>query len=251
VARSRGEEEWAPEVWIEEPEVEDQRGPHEAAAPGTTRTPRSRRRVPVEVVEELTHEAGARRSEKLADRLAEATRAYERERYDDARRILRPLQDQAPSSAAVQELLGLTEYRRGRWRNAVKHLEAFRSLSGSVEQHPVLADSYRALRRHRNVDELWDELRAASPSAELVTEGRIVTAGSMADRGDIPGAIKLLEKGRTDRKHPKEHHLRQWYALADLYERAGDLPRARELFGRVAAVDPDAFDVRDRLRTLR
>ena len=28
------------------------------------------------------------------------------------------------------------------------------------------------------------------------------------------------------------------YALADLYERAGDLPRARDLFGRVATPTP-------------
>ena len=33
------------------------------------------------------------------------------------------------------------------------------------------------------VEELWDELRQASPSAELVMEGRIVMAGSLADRG--------------------------------------------------------------------
>ena len=70
-------------------------------------------------------------------------------------------------------------------------------------------------------------------------------------RGDITGAIRLLEKGRLERKHPREHHLRQWYALADLYERAGNIPRARDLFTRVAHLDPDAFDVRDRLRALR
>ncbi len=45
--------------------------------------------------------------------------------------------------------------------------------------------------------------------------------------------------------------MRQWYALADLYERAGDMPRARQFFGRVATVDPDAFDVRQRLKALR
>jgi tetratricopeptide (TPR) repeat protein len=199
----------------------------------------------------LEKAAGSRRATPLAERLANASRAYERERYEDARRMLRALLDQAPSSAAVRELLGLTEYRRGKWREAIKHLEAFRALTGSVEQHPVLADCYRATRRHRQVDELWEELRAASPSAELVAEGRIVVAGSLADRGDVAGAIRLLEKGRLDHRRPKEHHLRQWYALADLFERAGEIPRARDLFTRIANVDPDAFDVRDRLRALR
>jgi hypothetical protein len=41
------------------------------------------------------------------------------------------------------------------------------------------------------------------------------------------------------------------YALADLHERAGDLPRARELFGIVAANDPELGDVEARLRALR
>jgi tetratricopeptide (TPR) repeat protein len=212
---------------------------------------RVRKRVPQEIASEIEKEAGARRSGRLVDRLADATRAYERERYRDARSILRPLAEEAPGSAAVRELLGLTEYRLGHWRDASRQLEAFRSLSGSVEQHPVLADSYRALRRHRRVDELWEELRAASPSSELVTEGRIVMAGSLADRGDIPGAIRLLEKGRLDRRNPQEHHLRQWYALANLYERSGDIPRARDLFQRVAAHDPDTFDVTARARALR
>jgi hypothetical protein len=42
-------------------------------------------------------------------------------------------------------------------------------------------------------------------------------------------------------------HIRQWYLLADLYERAGDVPRARELFERVLRVDREAYDVADRL----
>ena len=40
------------------------------------------------------------------------------------------------------------------------------------------------------------------------------------------------------------------YALADLYERAGDLSRARSLFRDVATIDPDFVDVVDRVRAL-
>jgi predicted TPR repeat methyltransferase len=60
-----------------------------------------------------------------------------------------------------------------------------------------------------------------------------------------------MEKAARRVAKPVERHLRQWYALADLYERAGDIPKARDLFGRVAAADPDAFDIRSRLRSLR
>ncbi|MGH8987732.1 MAG: tetratricopeptide repeat protein, partial [Acidimicrobiales bacterium] len=51
-------------------------------------------------------------------------------------------------------------------------------------------------------------------------------------------------------RNPSDRHLRQWYALADLYERAGDLPRARELFQRVARADAGAYDVAERLDAL-
>lgn len=183
--------------------------------------------------------------------MREAARAFERERFSEARGLLRPLAEQAPSSASVRELLGLTYYRLGRWKPAIKELEAFASLTSSTEQHPILADSYRALGRWGRVEELWEELREASPGADLVAEGRIVLAGSMADRGDVAGAIAVLEKAKTRPQRPKPHHLRMAYALADFRERAGDVAGARELFGWIAAQDPQFADAADRARALR
>ena len=146
---------------------------------------------------------------------------------------------------------GMALYRAGRWAEAARHLEAFRALTGSVEQHPVLADCYRALRRFPKVDALWEELRAASPEPALLTEGRIVTAGSLAARGDVRGAIRLLERGPlVPKRSPAEHHLRLWYALAGLYERAGEVPRARELFARIVHADPTFGDAGERLGSL-
>jgi tetratricopeptide (TPR) repeat protein len=202
------------------------------------------------VVDELAAVTDQRRGGKLAERLGEASHAYDRERYQDARRLLRPLAEEAPRSAAVRELYGLTLYRLGRWRPAIKELEASRSLSPSYDQVPVLMDCLRALRRYREVAALWDEVRAASPSPDVVAEGRIVMASALADQGQLQRAIAMLDKTRTIRK-PREHHLRQWYVLADLYERAGDIPRARDTFARVAAIDPQAFDTSQRVRALR
>jgi tetratricopeptide (TPR) repeat protein len=209
-----------------------------------------RRTIPASIVDELTESVGDRRGAKLAERLAEASQAYNRERYQDAARMLRPLAGEAPASPAVRELYGLTLYRLGRWRLAVTELEAYHALTGAYDQHPVLADCMRALRRYRDVVKLWDGLRQASPSAEVVAEGRIVMAGALADQGDLAGAIQVLERSKTIVRKPNDHHLRQWYALGDLYERAGDIPRARELFRRVAASDPEAFDTAERLRAL-
>jgi tetratricopeptide (TPR) repeat protein len=203
-----------------------------------------------EVADEIARDTGVAMGAKLAQRVADAGRAFERERYDDARRILLPLIRQTPGAPIVRELMGLIWYRLGRWSDAITELEAFRSLTGSTEQHPVLADSYRALRRYDEVEALWAELREASPSAELVAEGRIVVAGSMADRGDLASAIRLIGPSVARVKRPRAHQLRLLYVLADLYERAGDVPRARALFDRLLAADGSFADAPARRRAL-
>ena len=91
-----------------------------------------------------------------------------------------------------------------------------------------------------------------SPSVEVLTEARLVVGGVLADGGDLDGAISLLAGAGAGKalRNPADRHVRQWYALGDLYERAGDLPRARELFERVAMADPEAYDVLERLDSL-
>lgn len=210
-----------------------------------------RRSLPKDVVNEVGEAVPPARADRYRERLAEAAKAYERDRYTDAAKILKPLADAMPGASAVRELYGLTLYRLGRWNDAIRELEAYRALEpGSYDQHPTLADAYRAKRRWTEVEALWEDLRGASPGAELVAEGRIVMAGALADQNKLAEAISLLEKTRTDNKRPRPHHVRIWYALADLYERAGEIPRARELFRRVFNADPELYDTADRLRSI-
>lgn len=233
------------DVWIDEGPVGATRAP--AKAP-------HRRRGPVAEVDvgELAALVGMQRSRTLTPRVVAAAEAFAADRFSEARRLIRPIVTEAPDSPTARELLGLTQYRLGNWAEAARQLEEFRRLSGgSTEQHPVLADCYRALKRYRVVDELWSELREASPSAELVTEGRIVAAGSLADRGRLGDAVRTLERGWRPPRRPAGHHLRRAYALADLYERAGELPRARALFGWIAAADPHFVDAASRSRSVR
>lgn len=232
------------DVWIDE-------GPVRGTA--AEKTSRRRPKVPKPEVDisELVPLVGAKRAKTLAARIADAAVAFASERYPDARRILRPIVEEAPGSATARELLGLTQYRLGNWSDAAKQLEAFREASAlSVDQHPVLADCYRALKKYALVDELWSELRESSPSAELVNEGRIVVAGSLADRGKLADAVRELEKGWKAPKAPKYHHLRRAYALADLYERSGELPKARVLMGWVAAHDAEFADAAERAASM-
>ena len=134
-----------------------------------------------------------------------------------------------PGVASVHELAGLASYRAGRWSQAITELEAARAITPSVALLPVLADCYRALRRWDEVEAIWQEVRTASPAHEIAAETRIVVAGSLADRGDLKAAIKLLSGATRMPKQVRDHHMRQWYVLADLYDRAGDTVAAAPL----------------------
>ncbi|HYV58595.1 MAG TPA: tetratricopeptide repeat protein [Acidimicrobiia bacterium] len=225
----------------------DRRGSRRATDGGRSRR---RRRRDGDVRDEMVRLGGSKGA-RYYDQLMKAADAYARDHERDALRMLRPLRDALPDAPSVRELLGLTQYRLGHYAAAATELEAFAELSGSVAQHPVLMDCYRAQRRWRKVDECWRELTAASPGAEVVTEGRIVAAGALADRGRLDEAIALLTRADRRVDRPRPHHLRLWYALADLEERAGNVPRARTLFDRVRREDPGFADVAERLASLR
>ncbi|MGH9303988.1 MAG: tetratricopeptide repeat protein [Acidimicrobiales bacterium] len=192
----------------------------------------------------------ARSAADLEQRLGAAARAYRRDRYEEALSALRPVLEHAPSSAAAKELYGLTLYRMGRWRQAEKQLRQLYELTGSYDQHPVIADCERALGHLDKVRTVFDEMRTQGVDREVLVEGRLVMAGALADAGLLAEATAVLVKDARKRRNPDLGHLREWYVLADLFERAGDLPRARELFSRVAVADPDGFDAGERLAAL-
>ncbi|MGZ4734218.1 MAG: tetratricopeptide repeat protein [Acidimicrobiia bacterium] len=200
--------------------------------------------------DEILRHGGAR-GDRWFVAMADASEAYGEGRERDAVRILRPLVKAMPGAPSVRELLGLALYRSGQYAAAAEQLAVYVEITGEVDQHPVLMDCARARKDFARVDELWRELAEVSPSGELVTEGRIVYAGALADRGEIREAIAVLGR-RADAtpKRVRPHHLRLWYALADLEERSGNLPRARTLFDRVRRADAGFADVAERLAAL-
>lgn len=211
--------------------------------------------LPGDVATEIRRAADTatmRRKEVLVGRMERAVQAYERARYTEAARLGNELGRELPGVAAVRRLAGLASYRLGRWRDAARHLQAYTDLTEESDAVPPLMDCERALGRHRRVADLWSALRQRSPEPEVLAEARMVAAGSLADRGQLAEAIGMLVAAGAGRslRNPSDRHVRQWYALGDLYERAGDVPRARDLFGRVAAVDPEAYDIAARLEAL-
>jgi len=243
---------WEREQWIDEGSLR-----HEAEAAAEragSEEPRQKRRMSTElapeVVADLADAAPAARQARYQERLASAADALDRGRFADARRMVQPVLRDLPDLAFGHEIAGLALYRLGQWRKAVAELELARELTGSVQHHAVLADCYRAMRRFHEVDNLWKELREASPEPALMAEGRIVAAGALADQGDLAGAIKVMQKATEVPKKPKDHHLRQWYVLADLYDRSGEVIKARRYFSLIAEVDREFADVTERLRSI-
>lgn len=207
--------------------------------------------LPQAVRDEL-RSADGRRVGALERRVTLAAQAYERDRYKEALSAIRPVVEQAPESVAARELYGLVLYRLGRWRFAARELRHVHEATGSLDQHPVIADCERAMGHLDRVEELWGELRRGGVDRDVLVEGRLVMAGALADAGRIGEAIDLLRPAeRAARRHADVPLIREWYALADLYEAAGELPRARELFQRVARQAPDLLDAPERLRALR
>ena len=234
---------------------ERQRAPRGDLRPPAHRSAPVPEELPADIADELATAAGPdwnHLRDRVSERMAAGIGAYQRQRFRDAARILRTVAEVVPNAPSVRELLGLSQYQQGHWKAALGNLEAFSTLTGSVDQHPVRMDCLRALGRPARVDALFEELRKGSPEPEVLAECRLVLAGTRADRGDLDGAVRLLVEAGAGRlvRNPAERHLRQWYVLADLTERTGDLAKARELFARVAAADPDAYDVAARLDAL-
>jgi tetratricopeptide (TPR) repeat protein len=241
---------WEREQWIDEGSLrhEAEQATERAATKSTGR--RKSTDLAPDVAEDLANAAPSSRQARYQERLTSAADALDRGRYADARRMVQPVLRDLPDLAFGHEIAGLALYRLGQWRKAAAELEMSRELAATVQHNAVLMDCYRAMRRYHEVEQLWKELREASPEPALMAEGRIVAAGALADQNDLAGALKVMQKATEVPKKPKEHHLRQWYVLADLYDRSGDVIKARRYFSLVAGVDREFADVADRLRSL-
>ncbi len=226
----------------ENPPSKKQRGRRRAPLPEGGPSPKA---------QGLEEAVGRRDGPRYRQRLERAEVAYEQGDYHKAWRALDGMAKDAPKVPEVRELTGLTLYRLGRWELAARELEAFRELTGRIDLHPVLADCHRAQQRWVDVDELWAELKASEASTAVLVEGRIVAAGALGDRGELTEAVQLLSANFQRPRRAKEHHMRQAYALADLCEQAGEIPRARELFGWLVDQDELYVDVAERLSGLR
>lgn len=168
---------------------------------------------------------------------------------------LQYLKARLPRTGFVREALGVALYLSESYKDAMSELQAFRRLTGSVDQNHLVADCIRAVgeAEHR-IPELIQEMEDAeeSPPDAALYEGRIVWASWLADQGDVGAGRavlrQLLERPEeVDIEDVEEHHLRAWYVAGDLAQRAGDDEEARRWFGRITDVAEGFFDTEDRL----
>jgi len=242
------------EIWVDEGSTRPIRRPEGIRARGTGRAQKGGRkevRALDSVVEEFERALGTRASVRALKRYDAALQAFEAHRYEDARKILNPMAKEYTGVSAVHEMLGLCLYRGGQWKRALTELETAVSLNPDwIFNHAVIEDCHRALGNHQMVEKYWRELAEASPHPELLAEGRIVMAGSLSDRKLYEEAHRLMEKAAGDMKRPSEYHLRQWFVIADIYDKQGNVIQARQFFERIALHDRQFVDVAERLATL-
>jgi tetratricopeptide (TPR) repeat protein len=198
------------------------------------------------VVKELRSTVRPGKGDILVKIFADAAAAYAAEDYAEAIRLGEQSKHMALRAVAPRELLGLALYRAGRWQEAARELSAFRRLSGTTDQNPVLADSYRALGKPEKALALCDEIEPDRVPVAIAYEGEIVAAGALADMGRVGEGVERLERLELDPPAPEEHHLRAWYVLGDLLERRGRFTQARTWFDAVATADPELTDAQDR-----
>ena len=239
----------------------DRRPSRDSSRGGTSAKPRAQRRddgpmfptapaLQEPLAGEVRRAVGDRRYDSVSNQLSRTLVAYDAERYREALSVLAPVLEDLWLISDVRVLAGRLEYRAQRWKAAAEHLEFARASDRTdMTNMPVLIDCYRGLKRYDTVDELWSELKEASPHPMIMAEGRVSAAMSYADRHDVATAIRIMTHG-TEPRQVQPHHLLEWYVLGDLHDRAGDPVSAKRFFVKVAKEDAKYFDVEARLAGL-
>lgn len=141
-------------------------------------------------------------------------------------------------------------YRAGRFRDALRELQAFRRITGRSDQNHLIADCYRAIGApDKGIPFAREAIAARLPEATRA-EAAIVAASALADMGRYGEALSLLGRFPARRDVGEDWELRLWYVTGDLLERSGRPREAIREFRRILRHRHDAFDVAERLAAM-
>ncbi|MEX2504086.1 MAG: hypothetical protein WD378_04500 [Egicoccus sp.] len=194
-----------------------------------------------------------RRGEDIALALSIGAAAIDEDRIDIALPMLAWAKHEAPRIAAVREAYGVALYLDEQFAAALSELQAYKRLTGRVDQNHLIADSLRALGRavDRVVDAAAELVESDDAEQDRRSEAAIVWASALADAGDVGAGRAVLRNFSVRHGGGEgEHLLRVRYVAAELAARDGDAAAAREEFEQILAVDPGYLDVEERLADL-
>lgn len=193
--------------------------------------------LPRWVREEVVRTTRKDRRDATLSLLANGANAFAEGRYGVARSRLLEAKELSPRAAVVRELLGLADYRLGRWKEALGELRTYRRLTGDTTHMAVEMDALRALGRFTDVEKTWHSFRelGGSPLADI--EARVVYGSFLLDQGQPRAAWQVTNPGRIS-KTPREGDLRQWYVAARAAAALGDATTAQRLLGAIEKADP-------------
>jgi tetratricopeptide (TPR) repeat protein len=205
-----------------------------------------------DIVDELRRSARPADAERAITTLERAVELLERGDVPGALKEAERAKGLAPRSGAVRETLGLALYGAGRWRDAIRELQAYRRMSGRQDQNHIIADAYRGVGQpERGLEDVMTELRTQAVPEEAKAEATVVGASALADLERYDEALALLRRFPTRETVGRPHDLRIWYVTGDVLERAGRREEAEREFRRVLRFDASAFDAAERVARLQ
>ncbi|HEX2089570.1 MAG TPA: tetratricopeptide repeat protein [Actinomycetota bacterium] len=212
---------------------------------------RIERPLPRAVVDDIRATSRPGRADAAIKAFEDVVSLLEEGRVSAAVSAAEAAKDHAPRSGAVRELLGIALYQSERFREALRELQAYRRMTGRVDQNHLIADCHRALGAPEKAIEPAREALRATIDDEARAEAAVVGASALADLGRFDEALAMTRALRTDERTARPFDLRLWYTAGDVLERAGRRPEAALEFARVVDHDPSAFDAAERLATLQ
>lgn len=226
-----------------------------ALQPRPGRPPRRRaaahHALPRDLVEEVRRTARPPQGDQALSALERAVELLARGDAQGAMREGEKAKALAPRSSAVREALGLAYYGQERWRDALREMQAYRRMTGRLDQNHIIADCYRGLAQpDRAIPVVIEALRAPRISDEVRAEATVVGASALADLRRYEEALALLRRFPTRENLGRPHDLRIWYVTGDVLARAGRREEAAREFRRVLRFDAQAFDTAERLAEL-
>jgi len=136
--------------------------------------------------------------------------------------------DRAGRIGIVRETLGLTAYTVGDYALALRELQAYRRISGSNDQLPVMVDCERGLGRPDKALELGRSIDPKTLEPSVRANLAIALSGARLDRGENELALAELEIVELNPERVFDYSPQLFWAYSDTLEILGRTAEAKK-----------------------